>query len=340
MFSGPIPARRSRLALALFSGLTITMAACGSNTPSTAPATGAAATTAASASQAATGGKTFYWLSHGSASDQFWVLTVSGAEKAASDLGVTVKESFANGDVAAQKEAFNAAIAAKASGIATTSPQAGALTAEVAAAHAAGIPVVMFNTDDPATGRDAFVGASLQGAGTQWAKYLVDNKLVKAGDFVWLPVEAPGATYQVDETKGIASVFDPLGIKYEVFNASSDPAGSLSNMTDYMTANAAKVKAVIGLGDMVTSNIQQVFDKAGVKPGQIPVVGWGNTKATALSVQAGYVNAATWQYPDAQGYDPIMLLKRISDGATAGYDITTMALYDKSNVDKYLPLLK
>ncbi len=330
---------RRSLTLALAAGLTISVAACGS-TSSPAPTTAASAAAGAAATQAATAGKTFYWLSHGSASDQFWVTAVAGADAASKDLGVSVKESFANGDVAAQKEAFNSAIAAGAAGIATTSPGAGALNDEVAAAHKAGIPVVFFNSDDPASGRDAYVGANLQGAGVQWAQYLVDNKLVKAGDFVWLPVEAPGETYQVDETKGIASVFDPLGIKYEVFNASGDPAGSLSNMTDYMTANKDKVKAIIGLGDMVTSNVQQVFDKVGIKPGQIPVVGWGNTKATAQSVAAGYVNAATWQYPDSQGYMPIVLLARASAGSLIGYDISTMALYDKSNVDKYLALLK
>jgi simple sugar transport system substrate-binding protein len=322
---------RHHLAITLLVGVSLAVAACGSNNPSAAPA--GSGTAPASA-------KTFYWLSHGSASDPFWVLTAAGADAAAKDFGVTVKQSFSKGDIAVHKEAFKAAIAAKADGIATTSPEAGALNDEVAAAKAAGIPVVFFNTDDPATGRNAFVGASLYGAGIQWARYLVDNKLVKAGDFVWLPVEAPGATYQVDETAGIASIFDPLGITYEVFNASGDPAQSLSNQTDYMTANASKVNAVIGLGDLVMSNMQQVLDKAGKKPGEIPVVGWGNIKATADAVKAGYVNAATWQYPDAQGYNPIMLLKRISDGATIGYDITTSALYDASSVDQYLPLLK
>lgn len=336
---------RRRLALSLLAVVALVAAACGSNNSSAAPASpagsGAAPTSAASEPPASpASAKTFYWLSHGSASDPFWVRTAAGAEQAAKDFGVTVKQSFSDGDIAAQKEAFNAAIAAKADGIATTSPEAGALNAEVAAAKAAGIPVIFFNTDDPASGRNAFVGASLRQAGVQWAQYLVDNKLVKAGDFVWLPVEAPGATYQTEETAGIGSVFDPLGIKYEVFNASGDPAQSLSNQTDYMTANASKVNAVIGLGDLVMSNMQQVLTSAGKQPGEIPVVGWGNIKATADAVKAGYVNAATWQYPDAQGYNPIMLLKRISEGATIGYDIITSALYDKNTVDQYLPLLQ
>ena len=166
----------------------------------------------------------FYWISHRSAGYPIWVYAINGANAAAKSLGVTVKTSFHNNDVASQKEAFSAAIAAKADGIATSSPQDGALKDEVALAKSRGIPVVFFNTDDPSTQRDAFVGANLFQAGYQWAKYLVDHKLVKSGQKVWMPVEVPGATYQTAETAGIASVFDPLGIKYEILDAGTDPA--------------------------------------------------------------------------------------------------------------------
>ena len=37
--------------------------------------------------------------------------------------------------------------------------------------------------------------------GKRWAQYLVDHELVKSGDFVWMPVEVPGATYGVQEEK-------------------------------------------------------------------------------------------------------------------------------------------
>lgn len=286
------------------------------------------------AAQAASG-KTFYWLSHSSSTDPFWISAVAGANQAAKDLGVTVHTSFANSDVAVEKENFQAAIAAGATGIAVSSPKDGALKAEVAAALAKHIPVVFFNSDDPATGRAAYVGANLKAAGVMWAQYLVDKKLVKKGNTVWLPVEAPGATYQTEETSGISSVFTPLGIKYKVFNASADPAKSLSNMTDYLTVNKSKVNAIIGLGDMVMGNIQKAFTTARIKPGSIPVVGWGNTNETAKAVLAGYVKAALWQFPESQGYEPIVLLNQASEGMAIGFDITTSALYDKSNAKRF-----
>jgi simple sugar transport system substrate-binding protein len=281
---------------------------------------------------------TFYWISHGSEGDPIWIFAINGANAAAKALGVDLKTSFHHGDVAAQKEAFQAAIAAGADGIAVSSPQEGVLKDEVALAKSKDIPVVFFNTDDPATGRDAYVGGNGVSVGASWAQYLVDNKLVKAGDNVWMPVEVPGATYGQDETKGVASVFDPLGIKYEVFDAQYDPIKTQQNMVDYLTANGDKIDAIIGLGDMVMGFTQKNFEAVGWAPGKIPVVGWGNSSDTANAVKAGYVNAATWQYPDSQGFMPVVLLYMAKSGQAIGYNVFTQALYTKANVDVYINL--
>jgi simple sugar transport system substrate-binding protein len=280
--------------------------------------------------------KVFYLLSHGGASDPFWIDWNAGATAACTQLNVECKISFSGGDMAVQKEAFNSALAAKPDGIGTTSAQPGLWKDEVAAAKTSGIPVVFFNTDDVATGRQAYVGADLKQAGVAWARYLVDNKLVKKGDKVFLPVEVPGASYQQLETEGIASVFDPLGIAYDVVDAGTDPAGVIAKMTDYMVAN--NPPAIIALGDMVAASVQRVFDAAGVAPGSIPVVGWGNSKETAEAVKAGYVNAAAWQYPSAQGFMPVALLKLAADGEPIGYDVYTFGLYDKGSVEPILKL--
>jgi simple sugar transport system substrate-binding protein len=280
--------------------------------------------------------KVFYLLSHGGPSDAFWINWNAGATKACGQLNVTCKISFSGGDMAAQKEAFNTAIAAKPDGIATTSAQPGLWKEEVAAAKKAGIPIVFFNTDDPATGRQAYVGADLKEAGAVWARYFVDHKMVKKGDKVFLPVEVPGASYQQLETEGIASVFDPLGVKYDVVDAGTDPAGIIAKMTDYVVANHPP--AVIALGDSVAASIKRVFDGAGVKAGSVPVVGWGNSKDTAEEVKSGYVNAAAWQFPSAQGFMPVALLSLAAAGEPIGYDIHTFSLYDADSVGPILNL--
>ena len=140
------------------------------------------------------------------------------------DTGNTVNTSFHNGDVASQQEAVRAAIAAKADGIVTTSPDPGSLVEIAKEANAANIPIINFNTPDPKASFNAYVGGDNVTFGKHWAQYLVDKGLVKKGDFVWMPVEIPGATYGVQEEEGIKSVFEPLGITYEVTEATLDQA--------------------------------------------------------------------------------------------------------------------
>jgi len=281
---------------------------------------------------------TFYWISHGSSGDPIWIFALRGAKQAAKDLNVNLKSSFHQNDISTHQEAFKSAIAAGADGIATSSPDQGVLKDEVAMAKERGIPVVFFNADDPTTGRDAYVGADNVEVGKSWANYLVENDLVEEGDFVWMPVEVPGATYQREETKGIASVFDPMGIEYDVFDAKYDPVQSLQNMKNYLSSHKKKVDAIIGLGDMVMGNMKEAFDAAGLEPGDIPVVGWGNSAETAKEVMDGYVQAATWQYPQSQGYMPIALLNMADQGMPIGYDIVTVALYEKENAESYYEL--
>jgi simple sugar transport system substrate-binding protein len=279
--------------------------------------------------------KDIYLISHGSESDPFWIEWNRGVKAACADLQAKCHVSFHSNNVSSQKEAINSAIAGRADGIVTTSAEPKLWNGEVAAATKAGIPVVFFNSDDQQSGRYAYVGANLYQAGVIWAKYLVDNKLVKAGDKVFLPVEAAGATYQIQETKGIASVFDPLGIKYQVQEMGSDPATLITRETEYLTANR-DVKAIIGLGDLVTANASAALKAVGAKPGQIAVVGWGNSKETANAVVSGYVAAGLWQFPYDQGYMPVVLAASLAKAGGKGYDVTTLDLYDKNSVQTIL----
>jgi len=96
--------------------------------------------------------KVFYWITHGSEADAAWRVAGLGARQAAELLNVKLNQSFHANDVNTQKEAFMAGIADNATGIASTSPEQGVLIEEVSLAKEKGIPVILFNTDDPTTG--------------------------------------------------------------------------------------------------------------------------------------------------------------------------------------------
>lgn len=284
-------------------------------------------------------GKTFYWISHGSPADPVWTYFLAGAEQWADDTGNTVNTSFHSGDVPSHQEAVRAAIAAEADGIVTSSPDPGSLVEVATEANDAGIPIININTPDPTASFDAYVGGDLVAYGRQWAQYLVDNGLVESGDFVWMPVEVPGATYGVQEEEGIASVFEPLGITWEVTDATLDQAEIITRMSDYLIANRENVDAIIGLGDLVTGSVKRVFDQVGVEPGEIPVVGWGNSLDTTQEVLQGYVNAAQWQDPHATSYVGLSLAAMAAAGIPPGFDVITGALYEKDTAQIYDDIL-
>ena len=283
--------------------------------------------------------KTFYWISHGSPADPVWTYFLAGAKQWAKDTGNTVNTSFHNGDVASQQEAERAAIAAKADGIVTSSPDPGSLVQIAKEANAAHIPIINMNTPDPTASFNAYVGGDNVVFGRHWAQYLVDHGLVKSGDFVWMPVEVPGATYGVQEEQGIASVLKPLGITWEVTDCTLDQAEIINRMVDYLTAHRTKIKAIIGLGDLVDGSIKRVFDQVGVKPGEIPVIGWGDSLDTTQEVLNGYVNAAQWQDPQATSYVALSLAAMAASGIPPGFNVITGALYDKSTAPIYDKIL-
>jgi simple sugar transport system substrate-binding protein len=195
------------------------------------------------------------------------------------------------------------------------------------------------NTPDPTASFNAYVGGDNVVFGRHWAQYLVDHGLVKSGDFVWMPVEVPGATYGVQEEQGIASVLKPLGVTWEVTDCTLDQAEIINRMVDYLTAHRTKIKAIIGLGDLVDGSIKRVFDQVGVKPGDIPVVGWGDSLDTTQEVLNGYVNAAQWQDPQATSYVALSLAAMAASGIPPGFNVITGALYDKTTAPIYDKIL-
>ena len=86
---------------------------------------------------------------------------------------------------------------------------------------------------------------------------------------------------------------------------------------------------------MVTGSIKRVFDQVGVKPGEIPVVGWGNSRDTTGEVMNGYVNAAEWQDPQATSYLALSLANMATGGIPPGFNITVGSLYGKDTAGVY-----
>ena len=122
-------------------------------------------------------------------------------------------------------------------------------------------------------------------------------------------------------------------------DATLDQAEIISRMSDYLLANRSDIDAIIGLGDLVTGSIKRVFDQVGVAPGEIPVVGWGNSLDTTGEVLEGYVNAAQWADPLATSYMALSIAAMAASGIPPGFNVTTGALYEKDTAQVYDDIL-
>ena len=175
--------------------------------------------------------------------------------------------------------------------------------------------------------------------GRGWAQYLVDKGLVKKGDFVWMPVEFRAPPMACRKKKASRACSSRSASPTKSPKPRSDQAEAINRMVDYVTANRTKIKAMIGLGDLVTGSVKRVWDQAGIKPGEIPVVGWGNSLDTTQEVLTGYVNAGQWQDPQATSYIALSLANMESGGVPAGFDVITGALYEKDTAQVYDDIL-
>ena len=106
-------------------------------------------------------------------------------------------------------------------------------------------------------------------------------------------------------------------------------------MSDYLTANRAKIKAIIGLGDLVTGSIKRVFDQVGVKPAKSR---WsaGATRSTPprkCSTATSMPRSGRTRRPPAMSR--LSLAAMAADGIPPGFNVITGALYEKDKAQLY-----
>ena len=85
----------------------------------------------------------------------------------------------------------------------------------------------------------------------------------------------------------------------------------------------------------MTGSVKRVFEQTGVKAGEIPVVGWGNSQDTTQEVMDGYVNAAMWQDPQATSYIGLSMAAMAANGIPPGFNVYVGTLYEKDTAEVY-----
>ncbi len=227
----------------------------------------------------------------------FISLGKGGAEAVAKANNATLLWNSARMDVNGQISQIQQFINQKADAIIIAAVNSSTLGPQVAAAKAAGIPVVITNlTVSPATQKDAisYVGPDDVKAGEQEAQHLVDAIGGKGGIVV---LQGPlGQSGEIDRTKGIQNV---LAKNPNVKLLAMQPGNWARNqaysvMQDWLSRYGSQIAGVISENDdMAIGAIQAMREKN--LAGKIPITGVDGIKDGMRAVRDGTLNETNLQ---------------------------------------------
>ncbi len=274
----------------------------------------------------------------------FFVPTQYGLQDAAALLGLP-KPSFTgseNSNVPQMVSATNAAISAKANGIAVAVISATAFTTPVANAMNDGIPVVSYNADgvvgNPGTNRLAYIGQDLfvsgQALGTKIAASMPNG-----GDAVGF-IATPGTANIQPRIDGAKAAIKASG---KNINFTSVASGALlpqenTTINAYVLAHKSTLKGIFAVDAGSTQTVGAIVAKYGLQS-KVASGGFDLNPQTLTSIKNGSLGFTIDQQPYLQGFLPTLFLYlfNLSGGLVAPPETNTgLTFVTKSNVGPYL----
>jgi simple sugar transport system substrate-binding protein len=287
-----------------------------------------------------------FWFVNHVYSNPFFVPTQYGFQDAAALLNIPKPKWGGSASAASVPEMvsfFNTAIAAKASGIATTVTDSTGFTAPVKTAMDAGIPVVSYNADgtvnskgvpDIGTNRLSYVGQALYNSGVAMGNRI--KSLVTTPSEIVIFIATPGTGNIQPRFDGAASVLKPLG--YTVHEQATGAATSAESAAEnaYILAHKS-IKGAFAVDAGSTQFLGPVLAKNGLA-GKIPAGGFDLTPGTLTAIKSGQLNFTIDQNPYLQGFIPVVYLYlfNLSGGLLSPPNTDTgLTFVTKDNVGPY-----
>jgi simple sugar transport system substrate-binding protein/ribose transport system substrate-binding protein len=220
----------------------------------------------------------------------------------------------------------------KMDGLAISSVSTDALSPVIDRFIAAGIPVVAFNTDNPASKRLVFAGQDLVQSGREAGKLMI-KALDGKGKVIITTIDA-AAQWSVDREKGAREALaDAKGIQVvQTVNTGTDPQQIYSAIENAMLANP-DVTGILGLECCSTPAAGTWVERSN-KVGAVKVVGFDLLDQTVDLVKKGAVVSTIDQAPEKQGFAAVDLLVKFLKGESISTVDTGVSIYDKSNIDQ------
>ena len=283
----------------------------------------------------------------------YWQAAGAGFSKAASDM--KVRSDFQGPqtyDTKAERDALDAAVQRKATGILLAVTDPALLKDSIDKAVAAGIPVVTIDSDAPASKRLFFIGTNNYQAGFTGGQRLA-QELKDQGNVVVFTM--PEQSNLQDRLRGYRDALEPhAGIKItRVVDIQGDPRIAFDTTTQIIGKEKDKVDAFVCLEAQSGKEVAGVLDSYHVT-GKI-VMAMDTDPETLNWIQKGAIAATIAQKPYTMAFVGLQMLDNLYHHKPPSLDTdwskdsfapipsfvdTGSALIDKSNVQAFLDAKK
>lgn len=271
----------------------------------------------------------------------FFVPTQYGIQDACSLLGCSYQwTGSTTSNVTEMVDAFNTAIAAKADGIAVAIVDPNAFNEPVTRALAAGIPVVSYNADAPASSNNkrlAYIGQDLFLSGQKMGQRITE--LIPSGDVVGF-IATPGSLNIQPRIDGAKQAIQASGksINFTAVATGPTQAEELSRVEAYYLGHK-NLKGMFAVDAGSTQSVSQIMEKYHLASQGMHGGGFDLLSKTLQEIKAGNLDFTIDQQPYLQGFLPViqLFLYKLSGGLSVPVETDTGLLFvTKDNVNPYL----
>lgn len=259
--------------------------------------------TAATTSVAASSPLTFCGV--GKSAVWYWFDVQKGMELAASKLGAKVVfQNPQTANPADQVNELNGCIAQHVTGIVYAASDPAAMTNVTQKALAAGIPVVMFDSDAPSSGRLMYIGANAIEGGYLAGKEMVH--VLHGHGTVAIQVGSLTALNAKQRIQGFMAGIKGSGIKIiATENDNEDPSTATTQARELLAAHP-HLSAFMGVY-AYDAAAEATAVEAAHRAGKTKIVGWDNQPGTAQLLRSGVVAATVFDNEQTYGQSATIL---------------------------------
>ena len=273
--------------------------------------------------------------------NSFFTATIYGCQDACALTGSSFQWTGSNNSIVNQMvSAFNAGIAAKASGIGCCLIDNTSFNKPVDTALSQGIPVIAYNADVSAgvpNHRMAYVGQNNLTAGAAVGEAILKAG-IKSGDKVAGIIATPGTGNIQPRIDGAKPVLTKAGVNFiEVGTSATEGAPEYNKISAWYAGNK-DVKWMMAVDSGDSNAVAQFIQKEGLQ-GKVGASVWDVGTPVVNAIHAGYVTATIDQQAYLQGFQTIMqlFLWNVSGGLMKPTNTDTgLGIVTKDNVTPYL----